>query len=137
MLARSSYPWAVMFACFGAVLAAFNWSGAQVAEPLSQTTPPLGAPATAPAPTTSPAADVSIDNFTYSPASFTVKVGKTVTWVNHDDVPYTVTASDRSFTSPALDTDERYSRTFTAPGTYRYYCAIHPHMTGEVVVTAN
>jgi plastocyanin len=116
-----------MLACFGAVLAAFNWSGAKVADPTTS-------PATAPS---APAADVSIDNFTYSPASFTAKVGQTVTWVNHDEVPHTVTASDHSFTSTGLDTDERYSRTFTAPGTYPYFCAIHPHMTGEIVVTAN
>jgi len=90
------------------------------------------APATSPS--TAPAADIAIDNFTYSPATLTVKAGRTVTWVNHDDVPHTVTANDRSFKSEPLDTDDRYSHTFTTPGTYHYFCAIHPHMTGEIIV---
>jgi plastocyanin len=85
--------------------------------------------------TTSPDAEqVKIDNFTFSPASVTVKVGTTVTWVNHDDVPHTVTANDKAFGSKALDTDESFSHQFSAPGTYPYFCAVHPHMTGQVIV---
>ena len=78
--------------------------------------------------------DVSIDNFTYTPSKITVPVGTTVTWVNHDDVPHTVTANDKSFGSKALDTDDRFSHKFTATGTYAYFCAVHKHMTAQVIV---
>ena len=78
--------------------------------------------------------DVAIDNFTFTPATLTVLAGTTVTWVNHDDVPHTVTANDKAFTSAALDTDDRFSHTFTAPGTYSYFCTVHPHMTGQIIV---
>jgi plastocyanin len=67
----------------------------------------------------------------------TVPVGATVTWVNGDDVPHTVVATDKSFRSKVLDTDDRFSFTFTRAGTYDYFCSIHPHMTGKVVVTAS
>jgi plastocyanin len=77
---------------------------------------------------------VSIDNFSYSPASLTVPAGTQVTWVNRDDVPHTVTSRDNAFTSKALDTDETFSHVFGEPGTYRYYCKIHPHMTAVVIV---
>jgi len=77
---------------------------------------------------------VGIDNFAFGPKSLTVPVGATVTWTNHDDVPHTVTSRDKKFTSQALDTDERFSFTFTEPGTYAYFCAIHPIMTAEIVV---
>jgi plastocyanin len=78
--------------------------------------------------------DVAIDNFTYTPSRITVPVGTTVTWVNHDDVPHTVTANDKGFGSKAMDTDDRFSHKFSAPGTYAYFCAVHKHMTGEVIV---
>jgi plastocyanin len=79
---------------------------------------------------------VSIDNFTFAPKDLTVAAGTTVTWVNHDDVPHTATstAGPQSFDSKALDTDEKYSFTFSKSGTYRYYCKVHPHMTASVVV---
>ena len=85
---------------------------------------------------TRPAAEVrvSIDNFSFSPAVVTVPVGGRVTWVNRDDVPHTATAETKAFNSPALDTDETFSHVFTAPGEYPYFCAIHPHMTGRVIV---
>jgi plastocyanin len=107
-----------------------------VAGGASPTTAP--APATQPmAATTKPAAEtttVKIDNFHFDPEVVTVPVGTNVTWINHDDVPHTVTATAKSFTSAALDTDERYSHVFTTPGDYAYYCAVHPHMTGRVIV---
>ena len=78
--------------------------------------------------------DVAIDNFTYTPSKITIPVGTTVTWVNHDDVPHTVTANDKSFSSKAMDTDDRFSHKFAAAGTYAYFCAVHKHMTGEVIV---
>jgi plastocyanin len=77
---------------------------------------------------------VNIDNFSFMPKTLTVTVGTTVTWTNHDDVPHTVVSTKKGFASPALDTDERFSFRFTAPGTYPYYCSVHPMMTGTVVV---
>ncbi|MFI4973037.1 MAG: cupredoxin family copper-binding protein [Caulobacterales bacterium] len=77
---------------------------------------------------------VTISNFTFDPAAITVPVGTQVTWVNGDDVPHTVVAVDHSFRSRAFDTDERYSYTFTKPGVYEYFCSLHPHMVGKVVV---
>jgi amicyanin len=92
-------------------------------------------PATAPSDPASPQ-QVSIDNFAFSPASITVAVGTRVTWINRDDVPHTVTSStkDKVLKSAALDTDETYSFVFTKPGVFDYYCAVHPHMTGQVIV---
>jgi amicyanin len=78
---------------------------------------------------------VSISNFTFGPSALTIKAGTTVTWVNQDDVPHALLAVDKSFRSKVLDTDERFSFTFTKPGTYGYFCTLHPHMTGKVVVT--
>jgi plastocyanin len=101
---------------------------------------PAGAP---PAPATSAsaapepvAARVVIDNFAYSPRELTVAAGTRVTWVNQDDVPHTVTSTTRprALDSGALDTDDRFTFVFTTPGTYEYFCAVHPHMTGKVIV---
>lgn len=80
--------------------------------------------------------EIGIDNFTYSPPELTVPVGTTVQWTNHDDVPHTVTSSDAngSLSSAALDTDDHYSYRFTQPGTYAYFCKVHPHMTGRIIV---
>lgn len=77
---------------------------------------------------------VTIDNFNFTPATITVAAGDTVTWVNRDDVPHTVTASDKSFSSQNIDTDGQFTRTFDTPGTYSYFCAIHPFMTAKVIV---
>ena len=80
--------------------------------------------------------EVKIDNFVYNPQQITVKAGTTVTWTNHDDIPHTVTSSTSAFKSKALDTDDKFSFTFTTPGAYPYFCALHPHMTGSIVVEA-
>ena len=81
------------------------------------------------------AATVKIDNFSFGPANITIPAGTTVTWTNSDDVPHVVTSDDnKMFKSKALDTEDRFSFTFTKPGTYNYYCAIHPKMTARVVV---
>ena len=77
---------------------------------------------------------VKIDNFTFSPATLTVSAGTTVRWTNHDDIPHNVVSEDKSFKSKVMDTDENFSYTFTKPGTYSYFCSIHPKMTGKVVV---
>jgi plastocyanin len=77
---------------------------------------------------------VTIDNFSFSPTPITVPVGTTLTWTNHDDVPHTVVSDDQQFKSKALDTDEKFSHTFDKPGTYSYFCSIHPKMVAKVVV---
>jgi amicyanin len=78
---------------------------------------------------------VGIDNFTFNPKEVTVKAGTTVTWTNNDDIPHTV-ADPQKFRSKALDTGDTYSFTFTTPGSYDYFCSLHPHMTGRIVVEA-
>ena len=80
-------------------------------------------------------ATVKISNFTFAPQELKVKAGTVVTWINEDDIPHTVT-SINNFRSKALDTDDKYSFTFTTPGTYKYFCSLHPHMTGTIVVEA-
>ena len=79
-------------------------------------------------------AEVKIDNFVFGPETITVPVGATVTWTNKDDIPHTSVSTDGVFKSKVLDTDEKFSYTFTKAGTYPYYCTIHPKMTGKVVV---
>ncbi len=80
-------------------------------------------------------AAISIDNFTFTPQTLTVKAGTTVTWTNRDDIPHGVASDNNAFArSKALDTDDSYSSTFTTPGTYKYFCYVHPHMTGTIVV---
>src|SRR5215475_8180164 len=73
---------------------------------------------------------VTIDNFTFNPQRLTVTVGSTITWINKDDIPHAIASSSALFRSKALDTDDNYSFTFTAPRTYQYFCSLHPHMTG-------
>jgi plastocyanin len=81
-------------------------------------------------------ANVKIDNFSFEPKELTVAAGTTVTWQNADDVPHTATSrgEPQIFDSGALDTDEKFSFTFSKPGTYTYYCKVHPHMTGVITV---
>jgi len=78
--------------------------------------------------------EVKIDNFVFGPAAITVPVGTTVTWTNRDDIPHTVVSTEKVFKSKVLDTDEKFSFTFTKAGEYPYFCSIHPKMTGKVVV---
>jgi len=80
-------------------------------------------------------AQVKIANFTFDPPTLTVKAGTIVTWVNADDIPHVVSEKDGKFRSSALDTDDKFSQTFSTAGTVEYFCAIHPHMTGKIVVT--
>src|SRR5260370_20350858 len=79
-------------------------------------------------------AAVNIDNFVFGPQTITVPVVATVTWTNKDDILHTSVSTDGVFKSKVLDTDEKFSYTFTKAGTYPYYCTIHPKMTGKVVV---
>jgi plastocyanin len=80
--------------------------------------------------------EVKIDNFNFGPGTITVAVGTTITWTNRDDIPHTVVSTDdpKAFKSKVLDTDEKFSFTFSKAGNYPYFCSIHPKMTGLVVV---
>jgi plastocyanin len=78
--------------------------------------------------------EIKIDNFSFAPGTLTVAVGTTVTWINHDDIPHTAVSTDGVFKSKVMDTDEKFSYTFTKAGTYPYFCSIHPKMTGTIVV---
>jgi len=81
---------------------------------------------------------VTIDNFFFTPGSVTVKAGTTVTWTNKDDIPHGIGSANNAFPkSKALDTDDKFSFTFATAGSYPYFCALHPHMTGTIVVEAN
>jgi amicyanin len=110
----------------GALLAALGLGiaglGARVGNATASPQPP---PATM---------EIKIDNFTFAPPELTVKAGTTITWTNHDDIPHTVVSTDKVFKSKVLDTDEEFSSTFSTPGTFIYFCSIHPKMTGKVVV---
>jgi amicyanin len=77
---------------------------------------------------------VTIDNFTFTSPELTVAVGTTVKWVNHDDIPHNVIEKNKTFRSKALDTDDSYSFTFASAGTYDYFCGLHPHMQGKIIV---
>lgn len=78
--------------------------------------------------------EVSIDNFMFTPMELTIAPGTQVTWINKDDVPHTVVSVDHKFKSNALDTDEKFSFTFQDPGTYEYFCSVHPKMTAKIIV---
>ena len=77
---------------------------------------------------------VTIKSFAFGPASVTVPVGTKVTWTNKDNEPHTVVSNDQKFQSDAMDTGDTFSVTFDKPGTYGYFCTLHPHMTGKVIV---
>jgi Icc protein len=83
---------------------------------------------------TAGARDIAVDNFNFAPSTTSVPVGSTITWTNRDDVPHNIVSTERKFKSPVLDTDERFSHRFDEPGTYKYFCSIHPKMTGQIVV---
>jgi plastocyanin len=80
------------------------------------------------------AAAVKIDNFSFGPPEIIVAPGTKVTWTNRDDIPHTVASTNDLFKSRALDTDDQFSFTFDKPGTYEYFCSLHPKMTGKVIV---
>jgi plastocyanin len=83
-----------------------------------------------------PVASVQIGNFSFKAQVLTVKPGTTVTWTNGDDIPHTVVSKDGTFKSKVLDTGDRFSFTFAKPGQFGYFCSLHPHMTGTIVVKA-
>lgn len=90
---------------------------------------------TAAMPVAAKASTVTIDNFSFTPETLTIRAGTRVTFINHDDIPHTVVAVDKSFRSKALDTDDSYEFTFTKSGDFDYFCGLHPHMKGRVIVT--
>jgi plastocyanin len=77
---------------------------------------------------------VKIENFTFNPAELTVKPGTTVTWENGDDIPHSVVEAGGKFHSKALDTGDKFTMTFTDAGEITYFCGLHPHMTGKIIV---
>ncbi len=85
---------------------------------------------------TGQARTISIGNFAFIPANVEVPVGTRLTWSNDDDVPHTIVCTDAGLAikSPPLDTDQKYTTVLEKPGTYRYFCSLHPHMTGTIVV---
>ncbi len=80
--------------------------------------------------------EVHIDNFVFTPDSLKVAVGTTIKFINRDDLPHSVVSAVRPpiFKSKTLDTDDSFSVTFDKPGEYAYFCGLHPHMKGVVVV---
>jgi plastocyanin len=85
-------------------------------------------------PADSSSVEVKIDNFSFAPTALTVRVGTQITWTNRDDIPHTVVEDNKTFKSKVLDTDEKFTFTASKPGTYNYYCSIHPKMTAKLVV---
>jgi plastocyanin len=83
---------------------------------------------------TAAATAITVDNFSFSPATITVPVGSTITWTNRDDVPHKIVATNHEFKSPVLDTDQQYSQPFAKAGRFDYFCSLHPKMTGTVIV---
>jgi amicyanin len=77
---------------------------------------------------------VEIAQMQFSPARISVKRGATVTWTQMGSIPHTVTARDGSFGSQTLGASAAFSETFDEPGTYEYFCSLHPTMKGEIVV---
>ena len=78
---------------------------------------------------------IEIKDFAFNPQILTVKSGEKVTWINRDGEPHTVVSVEKQFKkSTALDTDQEFTITVEAPGTYTYFCSVHPKMTGTIVV---
>jgi plastocyanin len=77
---------------------------------------------------------VAIDNFSFAPTDLTILTGTEITWINEDDVPHTIVSVDHKFKSRALDTGEKFSYMFQTPGTYEYFCSVHPKMIGKIIV---
>ena len=107
-----------------------------VTAPTPRPTPTKPAPAPAPTPAKTPNAMVTIQNFTFTPATVTVSAGSTVVWTNHDAMSHTVTADDKSFESGNIAAGASYTQTFTTAGTFTYHCAYHNNMKGTLIVTS-
>ena len=78
---------------------------------------------------------IEIKDFAFNPQTITVKSGEKIPWINRDEEPHTVVSVGKQFKkSTALDTDQTYTIVAGAPGTYSYFCSVHPKMTGTIVV---
>ena len=78
---------------------------------------------------------IEIKDFAFNPQNITVKSGEKITWINRDEEPHTIVSVEKQFKkSTALDTDQEFTITAGTPGTYTYYCSVHPKMTGTIVV---
>src|SRR3954454_9306853 len=77
---------------------------------------------------------IVIKDYAFGPSSMSVEPGTTVTWVNEDESPHTIADKGKAFRSAALDTNDRFSYTFTQPGEFTYYCTMHPMMVGRIIV---
>jgi len=124
--ARTASPWRAVLAGVAALAVLALPAALIAAGPPSLASPQQVAKVAGP--------QVHIDNFQFSPATLTVSAGTTVLWTNQDDMVHTVTSSDRVFSSPSLETDQTFTFTFTKPGTYTYFCKLHPRMTATVIV---
>jgi plastocyanin len=111
------------------ILAPASYAAITVASAASVPISTVSAPAPA-----AEVVDIKIDNFSFGPQTVTVAAGTQVRWTNHDDIPHNTVGEDKSFKSTTLDTDQQFTHTFDKAGTYKYYCSIHPRMTGTVVV---
>lgn len=123
----------------GAAIAALSLAPAAFAQSATPSMPGMDHMAMSASQAAVPVAgpnQVIVNNFAFGPATLTVKRGTTVTWINKDGDAHTVTAAGAKpvFASSPLDTGDSFSFTFTAPGTYAYFCKIHPTMKGAVVV---
>jgi len=111
------------------VLGLSRMSFHSVDHPIAITDVPLEGDAS-----TAHAHSIVVGNFSFAPEATTVPVGTTITWTNRDDVPHNIVSTEQRFRSPVLDTDEQFSTRFDTPGTYKYFCSLHPKMTGQIVV---
>ena len=102
----------IFISALGAAMVLAHWQSSLAAEPVT----------------------IDIAKFAFTPKEITIAPGTTVVWINHDETPHTVAASDHGFVSKALDTDDRYEHTFTDEGDVAYFCTVHPFMTGVVHV---
>jgi len=110
-----------------AMLGMFGWTSASNARFVASAATAQGA-------AKSQEVVVKIDNFSFMPQDIMVAAGTTVIWVNNDDIPHTIVSTTDVFKSKALDTDDKFSFKFDKPGTYEYFCSIHPKMTAKVIV---
>jgi amicyanin len=122
--------------CAAAAVAWIARSSGGFSETMESTTASDHPGPAAPSATAKVPNQVVIDNFKFEPRQLTVTAGTKVTWVNRDDVPHTATSTARpkAFDSKTLDTDQKFSHVFPTAGTYEYFCAVHPHMKGKIVV---
>jgi|SRR5882724_2257967 len=118
----------------GAALGVMLGTSPVAAAPPSRSVGTDGARLTAAAATPASGPRIEITKHAFSLPTVTVPAGATVTWVNHDDDAHTVVSTTALFRSPGLDTDDSFSFRFTKPGTYPYFCTLHPLMVGKVIV---